>query len=56
VWVVYLQKLLRRDSQNIAVDGDFGPKTRAAVINVQRFFRLVPDGIVGPKTWGALHL
>lgn len=56
VWVVYLQKLLRRDNQNIAVDGDFGPKTRAAVINVQRFFRLVPDGIVGPKTWGVLHL
>jgi len=55
-WVTYLQRLLVRDNQRIRVDGIFGPATRQAVINVQRFFRLVPDGIVGPKTWGALHL
>ncbi|HEX8532515.1 MAG TPA: N-acetylmuramoyl-L-alanine amidase [Cytophagales bacterium] len=38
----------------IAIDGDFGPKTEAAVRAFQRGHDLVPDGIVGPKTWKAL--
>jgi peptidoglycan hydrolase-like protein with peptidoglycan-binding domain len=32
-------------------DGDFGPKTEAAVKAWQKNNRLKPDGIVGPKTW-----
>ena len=44
-----LQKLL-----GVAVDGDFGPKTEAAVIAFQKAHGLDADGIVGPKTWAAL--
>lgn len=36
------------------VDGSFGSKTEAAVRLFQRDHGLVPDGIVGPKTWAAL--
>lgn len=38
----------------IAADGDFGPITEAAVRKFQREHNLVPDGIVGPKSWEAL--
>jgi N-acetyl-anhydromuramyl-L-alanine amidase AmpD len=34
--------------------GTFGPQTEAAVREFQRRHGLVPDGIVGPKTWAAL--
>lgn len=35
----------------VTVDGIFGPKTQAAVIELQRQFGLSVDGIVGPQTW-----
>ncbi len=38
----------------LAVDGIFGPKTKAAVIAFQEMFGLSPDGIVGRDTWKAL--
>ncbi len=38
----------------VIVDGDFGRKTEAALRDFQRTHGLVPDGIVGPKTWRAL--
>ena len=36
------------------IDGIFGPSTEAWVRQFQRENYLVPDGIVGPKTWEAL--
>jgi peptidoglycan hydrolase-like protein with peptidoglycan-binding domain len=38
------------------LDGKFGGGTEAAVRAYQRAHRLVPDGIVGTKTWQALGL
>ena len=34
----------------ITPDGEFGPRTRAALVNVQRFHHLSPDGTYGRMT------
>lgn len=53
--VAGLQGLLNaKAGQRVAVDGDFGPATERAVRNVQAFFRLGTDGIVGARTWSTL--
>src|SRR3954468_8734956 len=50
-----LQALLRSHGfPNLAVDGDFGPATEAAVRRFQSEHKLAVDGIVGPQTWAAL--
>jgi peptidoglycan hydrolase-like protein with peptidoglycan-binding domain len=38
----------------IAADGDFGPATKAAVVEFQRRHGLYADGIVGQQTWSRL--
>jgi hypothetical protein len=54
--VITLQKrLLALGLFNGSVDGDFGPRTQAAVIAAQRKFQLTADGIVGGATWAALQ-
>lgn len=37
-----------------AIDGKFGPNTLNAVKSFQRSVGLTVDGVVGPRTWGAL--
>ena len=36
------------------VDGKMGPRTRQAIKDFQKSKGLVPDGVVGPKTWTLL--
>lgn len=38
----------------IAVDGQFGPKTAAAVMAFQKYMHIGVDGEVGPQTWSYL--
>lgn len=52
-----LQVELNEDiGANLAVDDDFGPATRAAVVTFQSSMGVTPDGIVGPETKGALDI
>lgn len=49
-----LQKLLNQSGYSLEVDGDFGPKTQAAVRDYQEKNNLTVDGIAGNQTWNSL--
>jgi peptidoglycan hydrolase-like protein with peptidoglycan-binding domain len=52
--VAAVQRRLRANQRCVAADGEFGPRTRAALVAFQREHGLTPDGVVGKGTWGAL--
>lgn len=49
-----LQELLNGHGFHLVVDGEFGPRTKAAVMDFQAQHKLKADGLVGPVTWAAL--
>jgi peptidoglycan hydrolase-like protein with peptidoglycan-binding domain len=54
--VTMVQRVLTSRGFAAADDGSFGSGTDAAVRNFQRSQGLTADGVVGPKTWGALFV
>lgn len=54
--VEQIQKRLNQLGAHLSVDGDFGPKTKAAVRVFQKRSRLRDDGFVGRQTWAALRI
>ncbi len=51
--VVAVQSQLNSRVHLLAVDGNFGPQTSAAVSSFQGPVGLTADGVVGPNTWSA---
>lgn len=54
-WVRHLQTDLNEQGFKLVVDGDFGPKTKDAVLTFQGRKHLAKDGEVGVNTWTALN-
>lgn len=52
--VTGLQYELNKFGYDLEVDGNFGPKTKAAVEAFQERAGVTVDGIVGPNTWREL--
>ena len=50
--MLWQQRMIERGFTLVA-DGAYGPKSRAACIELQREKQLDADGIVGPDTWAA---
>lgn len=53
-WINLWKRYDKGWNVSITIDGDFGPETKAAVIEFQKYHGLSPDGIVGNVTWAKL--
>lgn len=53
----YLREISYHDTNipPVAIDGIYDTSTREAVINFQREYGLVPNGIVNKKTWDSIY-
>lgn len=49
-----IQEAVNRWGTPIKVDGQFGPKTAEKVKDVQKFYKIGVDGVVGVVTWEVL--
>lgn len=49
-----MQQALNREGYSLDVDGGFGKKTLAALMDYQRRVGMNPDGVAGSKTWASL--
>jgi len=54
-WVVYLQHMLTKKGFKCIKDGAFGKTTKSRVQQFQKRYGLLPDGLVGSKTWNTLQ-
>src|SRR5262245_27409538 len=52
--VTRLQEALKSRGYPVGSDGDFGPRTRDAVVDFQKKHGIAADGVVGAQTWDAL--
>jgi hypothetical protein len=53
-FVKTVQGLLNARGYQVAIDGEFGDATTAAVKKAQTAYHLTGDGVVGPETWPVL--
>ena len=49
--ILYARGIAGADGRPVAVDGDFGKNTKAAVISLQKLLGTAQDGVVGRRTW-----
>lgn len=53
-WQSRMNLVAPADADNLMVDGDYGPISLAACKSYQLGHALIPDGVVGPRTWGSV--
>jgi hypothetical protein len=54
--VLYLNDVLRLKAGQTTCGDTFNSATKRGVRNLQRFFNLIVDGVVGPQTWATVDM